>query len=229
KGGKNERARPDLNFYGLPVKSDRVLFIIDASASMKLPTKNENPAEKWKGPVTPEDGKAPPPPPEEILSGPKIDVAKHELKKALQRLPETAKFNIVAFNSAVISWKDKMMTATPANKQNALKWVRALQPRGSTYIDGALRQAFRMAGLGATDKAYPEVNIDTMVLLSDGAPTDDGYPNAKLMDPNVILEHVREWNRQHRIVIHCIGVDMLPWIEFLKKLAAENGGKYVDR
>ena len=50
-----------------------------------------------------------------------------------------------------------------------------------------------------------------------------------LMDKEIILGHVREWNRHKRIVIHCIGVDMQEGIEFLQKLAAENGGKYVDR
>ena len=232
KGGAREFS--DIHFYGLPVKSDRILFIIDTSDSMKLKTQNENPAEKWKetGPVTPKDGDAPPPPPpEEILSGPKIDVAKHELKKALKKLPPTAKFNMISFDSTITVWKEGMMDASEKNVDEALQWVRALKPKGSTYIDGALRTAFRMAGLGAVDKAYGDVNIDTIVLLSDGAPTDSGSPGkqAILMDDEIILQHVREWNRYKRVVIHTIGVDMLPYIEFLKKLAAENGGKYVDR
>ena len=167
--------------------------------------------------------------PEEILSGPKIDVAKHELKKALKKLPRKAKFNIIAFNHAVLVWKDTMMDATDGNKEDALKWVRALKPSGSTYIDGALRMAFRIAGLGAMDKQYPEVNADTIVLLSDGAPTDNSFPESKLMDPNVILEHVRTWNRYKRVVVHTIGVDLVEGIDFLKKLAAENDGTYVDR
>lgn len=234
KGDRGEREFSDIHFYGLPVKSDRILFIIDTSDSMKLKTENENPAEKWKpsGPVTPKDGDGPPPPPpEEILSGPKIDVAKHELKKAIKNLPETAKFNIISFDSTIVVWNEKMVDATDSNKDEALKWVRALKPKGSTYIDGALRTAFRMAGLGAVDKAYPEVSIDTMVLLSDGAPTDSGAPGkqARLMDDEIILQHVREWNVHKRVVIHTVGVDMLPYIEFLRKLAAENGGKYVDR
>ncbi len=231
KAGKTDRPPSDAHFYGLPVKSDRILFIIDASSSMKLPTKNENPAEKWKprAPVTGPSGPPPPPPPEEILSGPKIDVAKHELKKAIQQLPETSLFNIIAFNSAVLKWKDGMQEASNKNKKDALTWVRTLTPKGSTYIDGALRLAFRIAGIGAMDPKYQDVNVDTMILLSDGAPTDDGYPDAKFMDPNIILEHVREWNQHQRIVIHCIGVDMVASIEFLEKLAAENGGEYIDR
>lgn len=230
-GGPSKRPFSDIHFYGLPIKSDRILFIIDVSDSMKHKTENVNPAEKWK-PTTPtEDPNAPPPPPppEEILSGPKIDVAKHELKKALKQLPRTAMFNLIAFNSAVVTWKDTMVEASEKNVEDALQWVRALGPKGSTYIDGALRTAFKIAGMGTWDRAYPEVYLDTIVLLSDGAPTDDGYPEAKDMDPEIILQHVREWNQFHRVVVHCIGIDMQPWIEFLKKLAAENGGTYVDR
>ena len=171
----------------------------------------------------------PPPPPEEILSGPKIDVAKHELKKAIQRLPRTAYFNVIAFNHAVQQWKEAMVPATDAGKEEALAWVRALQPSGSTYVDGALRLAFRLAGLGAVDARYLETNVDTMVLICDGAPTDNDPGSSKLMDPEIILGHVREWNVHKRVIIHTIGVDMVDGVEFLVKLSSENGGSHIDR
>ena len=57
----------------------------------------------------------------------------------------------------------------------------------------------------------------------------DDVADVKLMDKEIILQHVREWNRHKRIVIHCIGVDMQEGIELLQILAMENGGKYVDR
>ena len=221
-----------VHFYGVEIKSDRVLFIIDKSGSMKHPTKNDNPLERWKPPPTvtgPNQPPPPPPPPEEILSGPKIDVAKHELKKAIERLPKDYTFNIICFNHAAEYWQKTMVKANEKNKENAYEWIRALKPHGSTYIDGALRMGFQIAGLINFDKRYPEIAVDTMVLLSDGAPTDNSFPVSKLMEPEVILEHVREWNKDKKVVVHCIGVDMVEGIEFLKKLAAENGGTYVDR
>jgi hypothetical protein len=229
RGGTAERTAPDATFYGLPIKSDRVVFLIDISDSMKHETKNENPAAgRPAGPVTPRGEGAPPPPPEEIMSGPKIDVAKDELKKALRKLPRTTYFNIIAYNHTVLQWKDQMMPATDAVKEDALTWLRSLQPSGSTYIDGALRLAFRLAGLGAVDRQYRDVNVDTMILLSDGAPTDNASPS-KSMDPEIILQHVREWNVHKRIVIHTIGVDMVDGVEFLVKLSGENGGTHIDR
>ena len=95
--------------------------------------------------------------------------------------------------------------------------------------DAALKQGFRMAGLINADDKYPNITIDTIVLLSDGAPTDNSYPAAKLMYFNIILEHVREWNKRKQVVIHCIAVDMQPGNEFMSKLAEENGGTFVDR
>ncbi|MDA1195328.1 MAG: hypothetical protein O2894_09090 [Planctomycetota bacterium] len=231
KGGKTPEF-PRIHFYGVEIKSDRVLFIIDISGSMKLETKNDNPLERWKPPPTvtgPGSPPPPPPPPEEILSGPKIDVAKHELKKAIEAMPKEYAFNIIAFNQGATAWKDKMLTAAPKIKEEAYEWIRSLDARGSTFTDGALRMGFEIAGLINYDEKYPNIAIDTIVLLSDGAPTDTSFPVAKLMDHEIILEHVREWNRKKQVVIHCIAVDMQPGNEFMQKLAAENGGTFVDR
>ena len=176
------------------------------------------------GPLAP-----PPPPPEEILRGPKIKVAQHELTKAIKQLPKDYMFNMIAFNHGAACWQQTMQTATKKNKESALQWVRMLRPGGSTYIDGALHMGFTLAGLINFDKRNPDVAVDTIVLLSDGAPTDASWPAPKLIKPDVILDHVREWNREKLVIIHCIGVDMVEGVESLRKLAAENGGVYVDR
>jgi hypothetical protein len=233
KGGKPKEFAA-VHFYGVPIKSDRVLFIIDRSSSMKLETKNENPREKWTPPPVTTGGARPPPPPpppDEILSGPKIKVAKHELKKAIEAFPKDWSFNIIAFSTGAEAWRQGMQKATDANKEEALKWVRSLEPRGSTYIDGALRLAFNLAGLIHFDAKYPEIALDTIVLLSDGAPTDNtgGGGQSVLMDPEIILQHVREWNKDKRVIINTVSVDMIDGIEFMVKLAAENGGIHLDR
>ena len=219
----------DIDFYGLKVKSDKVLFIIDISGSMKAEKKAPaTSAPPPRGATTGDAPKAPEPPPQKF-SGPKIEIAKQELRRAVKALPKGAMFNIIAFNHGVMQWQPKMLDASEANKEQAYAWIRDMAPAGSTYIDGALRLGFKMAGMGAYDKAYPGVAVDTIILLSDGAPTDNAVPESKDMDPKEILAHVREWNPQKRIVIHCVGIDnVVQGIEFMKKLAAENGGTYVD-
>lgn len=231
-GGRPKDPPVDNTIYGVPIKSDRVLFVIDISGSMKDPLTNpQPPTPTAKGPVTPKDGDPPPPPPpEETLSGPKIDVAKHELKKAIEKLPKTARFSLVAFNHATLVWKDHPVEATAENKEDALKWVRDFKASGSTYTDGALRVAFKIAGLGAIDKAYPEIALDTMIVISDGAPTDNAPDASKTMDWRVIVEHVKEWNARGAVVIHTIAVDMSNQVagnEFLKTLAEQNKGTFT--
>jgi hypothetical protein len=235
KVGTRQRDPPvDNTIYGVPIKSDHVLFIIDISGSMKNPiTQPQPPTPTPKGPVTPKDGDPPPaPPPEEQLSGPKIDVAKHELKKAIEKLPKTATFSLIAFNHATLVWKDHPVAASPENKADALKWVADFKASGSTYTDGALRIGFKIAGLGAIDKAYPEIAIDTMILISDGAPTDNSVDQAssKPMDWHIIVDHVKEWNARGAVVIHTIAIDMTNMIdgnEFLKTLALNNKGTFT--
>jgi hypothetical protein len=224
-----QQPRPaDIKFYGIEIKSNRVMFIIDTSGSMKEAKQAPAaPPAKPKGPVTGE-GK-PPPEPEGKFSGPKIEIAKQELARAVKKLPKEAFFDIIAFNHGVFQWQPKMVQATEKMKEEAFAWIRDMEPKGSTYIDGALQMAFKMAGMGATDKAYAGVGVDTIMLLSDGAPTDNQFPESKNMDPDVILGHVREWNSQSRVIINCIGIDnVVQGIEFMKKLAAQNGGTYVD-
>ena len=102
-------------------------------------------------------------------------------------------FNIVAFNHAVLQWQPKMVPATDANKELACEWIRDMAPTGSTFIEGALQVGFKIAGMGAYDKAYPGVGVDTIILLSDGAPTDNSA-DGLLADTDAILKQVAEWN-----------------------------------
>jgi hypothetical protein len=220
--------RTDAHYYGIKIRSDKVLFIIDTSGSMKEEKRAPVPTAPPGKPTTGAPEPAPAPPPGKF-SGPKIEIAKQELVRAVKALPKEALFNVISFNHTVQSWKPSMVAATDAHKEEMFAWIRDVPPVGSTYIDGALQMAFKMAGLGSYDKAYPQVGVDTIFLLSDGAPTDNAWPEVKEMDPKEILAHVREWNSQKRVVIHCIGIDnVVQGITFMKDLARENGGTYVD-
>ena len=218
----------DVEFYGLKVKTDRVLFVVDMSSSMKEPVDPVPPTT----PPGAEPTTGPPPPPPEPAGAKteriKIDVARRELKRGLDSLPKTASFNVIAFNHTVSSWQPNMSPATPENRSKAYEWFAAMEPGGSTYIDGALQMAFKMAGTGSFDKSYGGAAIDTILLLTDGAPTDNGHPSSNNMDPAEVLRHVDEWNARRLVRIHCVGIDRIHGIDFLKKLAAANGGTYVD-
>ncbi len=65
-------------------------------------------------------------------------------------------------------------------------------------------------------------DVDTIFLLSDGAPGTGKY-----VATDDILRAVRRENQTRRIAIHCVSVGMDS--QLLRKLAEQNGGRYVRR
>jgi len=94
----------------------------------------------------------------------------------------------------------------------AFAFVDNTKPAGQTYMMNALRTAF----------AYQD--LDTIYLLSDGAPT----PSSGSMDE--ILDYVRRENRLRSVRINAIGFDLDEAEKaFLRRLAGENFGVFVER
>jgi len=208
-----------INYYGIETKSRRIVFLIDISGSMKEPIGD-----------APQDvtGQA-----EDTYSGLKVDIAKKVLKQAIRNLPENAFFNIVVFNHAVMEFEPSLIEATQDNKNKAYLMINDLEASGSTFTYGALEKAFGMAGRGVTDKAY-DPGVDTIFVLSDGAPTDSSIDKAEPMDPKKVTDAVAEWNQFARIVIHTIAIDPnigrggKGFVRFMKALAAQNDGTYAE-
>ncbi len=216
-----DQAEDDSTYYGIKTRSKRIVYVLDISGSMEKPIGGGG-----AGAVTLRDGE------KERPTGPKIEIAKKELKNAIRKLPEDAYFNIIIFNHLVKRWERKMIKATQANKNKAYLYIRGLKANGSTFTYGALKEAFTLAGMGATDPNYRS-GVDTIFLLSDGAPTDQSFPLSKLMDIEKILTAVKQWNNLSKVVIHAIAIDVATqgssFIRFMKQLAEENGGKYIER
>jgi len=227
---EGEKARPlgragkkgeadDSSYYGIQTRSQHIVYVLDISGSMNLEIGG-------KEIVTPEPGQ------EEKPSGPKVEIAKRELKTAIRSLPESAWFNVITFNEVVAVWKKKMIQANQENKNEAYLYINDLKASGSTYTYGALKEAFRFAGLGATDPSY-DSGVDTIFLLSDGMPTDQSFPTSKAMEPEKILRAVRTWNKLSKVVIHAIAIDPKTqgssFIRFMRDLAKQNGGQYTER
>jgi hypothetical protein len=221
------KAKDTAQFYGIPTQSDKIVFIVDISGSML----HEVEELKKKGPITGKKESETP-----VEGKTRIEVAKNELKRSVGNLPATKSFNVVFFNHAVQVWRPQMELATPAVKEDLRKEVDAVAASGTTYTLGALREAFVLAGVpeaGAPSKPITGkkgLAVDTIFLLSDGGPTDNKMDDAQPMDPEIILEAVRQWNRDAGIIIHTIAVDTEPvGTYFLKQLAAQNGGQFVER
>ena len=92
----------------------------------------------------------------------------------------------------------------------------------SNEVADTLTKALEQSGPGATDPAKP-LKIDTIFLLTDGTPTVGSFTD---IDP--ILKRVRTLNPFGRVRIHAIGVGEHNAV-FMRRLAAENGGRFIDR
>lgn len=146
------------------------------------------------------------------MAGPRIMHARAELIKAIDNLPSTTTFNIVSFNSNLATWNKQPVIASAENKTKATKWVKNLQPGGSTFTYDALK---------TTMDQQPEA----MYVLTDGEPT-----GGAIVEPNAILDAIKQTNKYRRTTIHVIGVSPGPeegvFSQFMKKLAAQNYGQY---
>jgi len=153
----------------------------------------------------------------------KLQKARQKLIPAIKGLPETTMFNIIVFENGVKVWDKNMVPANKTNKLKAQAYVEALKAGGGTNIYDALKTAFDMAGNGVSDANIP-LNVETIFLLSDGAPSAGAVTN-----PDQIRSDVKDWNKLQRIKIHTIGLGEDCDKNFMTGLAQDNGGVFVDK
>jgi HEAT repeat protein len=180
------------SFYGIPVDSDRVTFVIDQSGSMS--------AADTSG-VTGDDRKTNPN---------RLDAAVREVLRALGQLDDKAYANVVLFHTTIHPWKDELVRLSKKRRAELSKHLLKQRPTGGTNLYDGL------------ETALLDPEVDTVLLLSDGVPGAGKYTTT-----GDILRAVRRVNQTRRIVIHCVSLGRDS--DLLRKLAAENGGKYARR
>jgi len=203
-------SRKAVSFHDVQTSSKSILFVVDISDSMN---EDASSAELTEGGIGQRDG----------VDRSKFDVMMKELIRTIGALPEEATFNIIVYNHEVRRWQDKMQQASKRNKNSALEFLFEIEPSGGTNIFDALELAFETAGLGAQDRYYRPL-VETIYFLSDGAPSA-----GRITDTDEILKEIDRLNRFRRISILAIGVGKLHDQEFMKSLARQNGGRYVQR
>ncbi len=138
----------------------------------------------------------------------RLEQAKKELSRVLKELDKATMVNMIFFDNQQEPWQKQMMLIKP-NLEGALKKVSELQPRGGTNIYDTLEMAFL------------DPNCDTIFLLSDGAPG-----SGKFVNTEEILREIKKLNATRQIAIHTISLGKS---EFMKKLAEQNSGQYVEK
>lgn len=106
------------------VLSRRVIFILDISGSMQIPT-GALKSKEWPQGLT------------------RFEAMRREARRVISELPTGAHFNVIAFSDAILPWAPKMQIASEEKKRTATKFVDGLRPEGETNSYGALEAAFR--------------------------------------------------------------------------------------
>ena len=201
--------------FGLDVVGKNIAFVLDVSGSMEaidpLP-----PGERPRGPRTGVRGDGT----EQVLQERRTRMyrAREELSDVVRNLPEDRSFNIVAYASDVRPWQEHLVPAGVKQKRAALDFIASLKAQGITVTDWALEYAFQ------------DPIVDTIYLITDGAPTHRGSAGPGLPEdaPRLIkeiLQRARVLNYRRGVRIFTLG---FPGAEeaFLQKLAEEHGGTY---
>ena len=169
-------------FYGLEVISEGFVLVIDTSGSMakKVGTGRDT----------------------------RLDRAKEELVKTIDRVPEGALFNIIAFSDGSKPMSDGLIPMNDKSREEALGYVKLLRQGGGTNIYDSLEVAF------------DDERVDTIYLLSDGDPSV-----GDIVDPVALQSEVERWNSVRGVKINSIAVGQDH--QLLRGLAKDSDGEYV--
>jgi hypothetical protein len=213
---KAKKAAGYTSFFGIPVVSKRLVFVLDRSGSMMQPADFELPIESG--------GDKMPPDLAQPKGNRKIDVARWQLKRVLQQLPEGTQFNLIFFSNTFELYKPTMLTLNAGTRQEAFAYIDSLEPMGQTGTFDALERALAFA-LGDDGRLRKDA-IDTVYLLSDGMPN-----RGRFTRPEDIRREIKRINDALKVAIHTVligggsaasGADE----GFMKGLADDNHGEF---
>ncbi|MHC4829803.1 MAG: VWA domain-containing protein [Planctomycetota bacterium] len=218
-------------FFGRDLDSDRIVFVIDVSGSMRISDPLPRGGRKKSG--AGED--------EATSSRVRLDRAKAELLRAIESMPKQAKYTILAYSGKsgrrtipgqpqpdepAPQWlkvlSKRMLKANDSSQKKAKAFIESLKAEGATFTGSAIEAALEVK------------DADLIVLLSDGAPTEWTDAGA-VLSPTQIREKIRTANRFKRATIDTFGFAAADqglggggFVEFMKGVAADSGGFYQD-
>ncbi|MEO0478194.1 MAG: VWA domain-containing protein [Planctomycetota bacterium] len=194
--------RTTTGFFGVRVRGARVVFLIDASGSMRALYARPG--------QTVVDGTNLPT---------RLQTMIRELREAIRSLPKETVFDVVAFANHEDRLFDRLVPADQEHRRRLDKALDGLVADGGTNIHAALHSILPLdRQLWGQAAARP---VDEIFLLSDGEPSV-----GEITSTDEILRAVVGANRWLGVRIHTISM-ATGGSEFLKQLAEQNGGRHV--
>ena len=145
--------------------------------------------------------------------GGKMAQARAALSYCLKALAPQDRFGIVDFATDAASLDSRLLTATPANRARALRYVERLEASGGTNIEASLDEGMRLIN------AEPQAGRVPMVFFMT-----DGLPTVGQTDVQSLLKAAAEKNKSLRSRIFSFGVGSDVNTLLLDKLAEMNRG-----
>jgi HEAT repeat protein len=189
-------------YYSIGTTSQHFVVVTDLSGSMNTPVRV----------------------PGRTGSTSRIELTRTELSRLIESLDPAVWFNLVTFSGKGRLWRTRLSPADDRNKRAALAEVADYRADGATDIHGALDKVFDMAEAALDARVSSTEDLDTVFLLSDGAPSA-----GQVRDTNLLLQYVEERNRTLQLRIHCISLTSeAESRSFMERLAKLGDGHYVE-
>lgn len=139
----------------------------------------------------------------------KLDV---EVQRVLEALPETTWFNVIPFATNPIPWEDELVPATKRNVKKALDFFTGCRTSGKGDF------------LAAALLALEDPRVDTIMVLTDGAPTGGAHWNLQLLVPWLV-----EKGRYRLVAVDSLLVDTSKGLlRYWEDLAERTGGRSIS-
>ncbi|KAJ8361118.1 hypothetical protein SKAU_G00176430 [Synaphobranchus kaupii] len=151
------------------------------------------------------------------MYGTKMQQTREALLTILDDLSEDDHFGLILFDHDIIKMKPSLSKATKENVQDAKVYVRDIEARGSTDINGGVIEAVKMLQEDKARERLPARSVSIVILLTDGR------PNIGQIWPDKIQENVRN-AINNSMTLFCLGFGFDLDYSFLDVMAKENNG-----
>ncbi len=112
----DRRAATAATYWDIPVRSDRVVFVVDVSGSMNQPFGTGG--------------------------GTRLDEARRQLVRVFGQLPAKARANVVVFGNGADTFTDALQPVDERRRRALEQFAQDLEARGATNVHAALQRAF---------------------------------------------------------------------------------------
>lgn len=140
------------------------------------------------------------------------EIVDEQLARALKALDPSVQFNVVVYTARPAAWKERLTAATPKAVDDALQFFAKRTDRGKGDFWGALEFTLQ------------DPEIDTVIVLSDGAPSGGRRWNMELIVP-LFAERARF----RGVALDAVLADASKRLrEHWVRMCEDSGGRVVD-